>query len=55
MGVLGPDHLERVDGVSVARSGEGGFENWVWGTGSSVPEEDLTRVSSADDEVWVER
>jgi hypothetical protein len=41
--------------VCVAGGGERGFEDGVGVTGTSVTEENLTRVGAADEEVRVER
>jgi len=52
--VLSADHLERVDWMSMTRCRERSLENRIWGTRSGVPEEDLSRISSANDQIWVE-
>lgn len=51
--VLRADDGDGVDWVRVAGAGEGGFEDGLR-FGAGIPDEDLTAVGTADDEVGVE-
>ena len=58
MGILGTDYVDAVDRVGVAEAGTCQRRLLYWmvcrGSASCIPEQDLTAVSPAEDEVGME-